>query len=93
MFKHIVGMKFKDAAEAPIVKEKLEGLLGVVPTLRTLEVGLDELKSERSWHLILITTFDSKEDWLAYDIYPAHEAVKAYIATVRESGCSFDFHF
>lgn len=91
MFKHIVCFKFKDKAQAPIVAEKLRALVGRVSTLRSLECGVDVLGTPRSYDLVLITTFDSKEDYKAYDQHEEHLKVREYVAAVRESSVAVDY--
>lgn len=93
MVKHIVCMKFTDREEAPKVKEMLMALVGKVPTLKTMEVGLDYMHSQRSYDLVLIATYASKEDLDAYSVHPEHKKVQAYIHTVREAVVAVDFEF
>lgn len=57
MITHIVFFKFKDSDSIPIVKEKLMALEGKVPQLRHLEVGVDVIRSERSFDLALVAKF------------------------------------
>ena len=45
---------------------------GNVPMLKYLEVGVDELHTERSYDIVLITKFDSLEDMNDYQKYPYH---------------------
>lgn len=93
MLTHVVLFKFKDGNKEAILKSKemLEGLFGVVPELKSIEVGVDVLRSERSYDLSLITTFDSMEAMKAYQVHPAHDEVAKYIATVKESSIAVDY--
>jgi len=93
MIKHIVAFQFHDRAQAPIVAEKLNALLGVVPTLRSMETGVDFMGSPRSYDLVLISTFDDKAGLEAYDAHEAHQAVRAYINTVRKASVAVDYEF
>ena len=93
MVKHIVCMKFKEKADAAIAKEKLEALMGKVPTLRSLEVGLDFMQSARAYDLVLIATYDDRAGLDAYTAHPEHKKVQAYIHSVREAVVSVDFEF
>ncbi len=64
---------------------------GKIPQLRHLEVGVDVLRSERSYDLALVTKFDSLEDLQAYQAHPVHVDVTKYIASVIESAVAVDY--
>jgi hypothetical protein len=74
MITHIVLFKLKEpTTEAiAITKAKLESMAGKVPLLRHLEVGVDVIRSERSFDIALFTKFDSLSDLQAYQVDPYH---------------------
>ena len=76
---HVVFFRFAQANHAQQAATKLRALAGVVPSLRDIEVGIDELKSERSWDLCLITRFDDRAGMDAYQVHPAHNVVANYL--------------
>jgi hypothetical protein len=47
-------------------------MAGNIDLLRSLEVGVDVIRSERSYDIALTTRFDSLEDLQAYQIHPYH---------------------
>ncbi|MBD2846004.1 Dabb family protein [Paenibacillus sp. IB182496] len=93
MITHIVLFKLKD--NSPAAVEEAAGVLrameGQIAELKSIEVGLDVLHSERSYDLALITKFDSMEAMEAYQVHPVHQKVIAYMGQVRESSVSVDF--
>lgn len=91
MVKHIVMQKFIDKADAVEAKRMLDALMGVVPTLCSMEVGINELPGERAFDLALIATFETMDGLHAYDAHPAHEAVRAFIKPRRSQSASVDF--
>lgn len=93
MVRHVVCQKFADVADAQEAARMLRALSGTVPTLRSMEVGLNELASERAYDLVLIATFDDMEGLHAYDAHPAHEAVRAFIKPRRTGTVSVDYTF
>lgn len=93
MVRHVVCQNFGDAADAQEAARMLRELVGVVPTLRSMEVGLNELASERAYDLVLIATFDDMEGLHAYDAHPAHAAVRAFIKPRRTGTVSVDYTF
>lgn len=90
---HIVFFKLKDRSSGHIaeVRDKLLTLEGNVPQLRHLEVGIDVIRSDRSYDLALVAKFDSLEDLQAYQVHPFHVQIANYIAGVRESAIAVDY--
>ena len=93
MITHIVFFKLKDGSKESVEKarEVLLGMQGKIDLLRHLEVGMDVLRSERSYDLALVTKFDSLEDLQAYQVHPVHVEVAKYLGTVRESSIAVDY--
>jgi len=54
------------------IKSLLEALPAKIEPLLSMEVGLDFLHSDRSFDLVLSSTFDDKEGLLTYSTHPAH---------------------
>ena len=83
MLVHCVMFAFKEESMDRIqpIKAALEALPQHIPTLVSMEVGIDVSRSERSLEMILISHFQSQADLDAYATHPAHlhvvEAIKA----------------
>ncbi len=92
MIKHIVCFKLKDIADAERTKEVLMSMQGKVPQIRDISVNLDELRTERSYDVILEVLVD---DWKALEDYQADayhcDVVKKYIHSVRSGSIALDF--
>ena len=85
MVVHIVMFRFRDedkTANIEKVKAMLEALPEKIPALKSMEVGVDFLHSERSMDLVLTSTFDDKDGLEAYRVHPAHQEVVAFIKEV-----------
>lgn len=95
MIKHIVFFKLKDTSPENLEKTAgvLRDLKGKVEQLRELEVGIDVIRSARSYDIALVATFDSLEDLDAYQVHPEHKKVIDYMNQVRESSVAVDFEF
>ena len=91
MVKHVVCMKFGDRKEAEKVAVLLRALEGKVPTLLSMEVGLDFMQSPRSYDLVLIATYADRAALDAYTVHPEHKKVQQYIHGVREAVVAVDF--
>jgi len=94
MIVHIVMFAFKDEnKEENLQKAKamLEALTEKIPSLVSMEVGLDFMQSERSFDLVLTSTFDDKEGLSAYAVHPAHLEVVAFIKEVTEAAKVVDY--
>jgi len=95
MINHIVFFKLKDrsAESAQRTKEVLMSMQGKIPQLLALEVGIDVLRSERSYDVALISKFASLSDLDAYQIHPVHQEVIQYIRKVGDGSVSVDYEF
>jgi hypothetical protein len=98
MLKHIVMWKLKDealgmgkAALAAELKSRLEALNGQVPSLRSLEVGLNVVPADTARDLVLVSTFDDREGLDAYSAHPAHQAVVDFVKQVVDERRACDY--
>ena len=94
MFTHIVLFKVKEPTKENLqfLKETLLSMNGNINELKELEVGVDVIKSDRSYDIGIITRFDSKEDYLAYDVNEYHvQKVKKVIGPYLEGSKTLDF--
>lgn len=82
MVTHIVLWNLADRAavaqNAAQMKEKLEGLVGVVPGLRSAVVG----KGFNGFDVALVCTLDSRAALDVYQQHPAHCKVKEFVHSV-----------
>ena len=94
MITHIVLFKLKDTSAESIrqAQEKLLSMNGRVDMLRHLEVGLDVVRSARSYDIALFTKFDSLDDLQAYQVHPYHGGdVAPYMREASEAVVVVDY--
>ena len=94
MFTHIVLFKAKEPTEENLkfLEKTFLSMDGNIEELKQLEVGIDVIRSDRSYDIAIITRFDSKEDYLAYDVNKFHvEKVKKVIGSYIEASKTIDF--
>ena len=74
MITHIVLFKLSDPKPdtVAVTRDLLISMDGKVPQLRHLEVGVDLVRSERSYDLALVTKFDSLDELKSYQVDPYH---------------------
>ena len=72
-------------------KQMLENLMGAVPSLKSIDVGMNFAKEERAMDLSIITSFANKEDLEAYAVHPEHVKVVDFIKTVVEYSKVVDY--
>ncbi len=74
MITHIVLFKLANPSleNLAATRNKLLSMDGKIDVLRHLEVGVDVVRSERSYDIALTTRFDSLENLQAYQIHPYH---------------------
>lgn len=94
MVVHIVMFEFKEENKTENLrktKEMLEALVTKVPSLQSMEVGLDFMQSERSFDLVLTSTFADKEGLSSYATHPAHLEVVDFIKEVTQTAKVVDY--
>lgn len=94
MIKHIVCFKLQDPTELNCwrAKEVLLSMIGNVPMIRDIEVGIDFLRSARSYDVILSVVVDDKDALQAYADDPYHcNVVKTHMRAVCASTITVDF--
>ena len=96
MVKHIVCFKLKEPTEDLLqnTKDILLSMDGRVDLLRGIEVGVDFLKSERSYDIILQVDLDDRTALDAYQNDAYHcDVVKKHMHAVSESSISVDYEY
>lgn len=94
MITHIVLFKLAEptAENIAATQNKLLGMDGKIELLRYLEVGVDVIRSERSYDIALTTRFDSLEDLQAYQVHPHHAGeVVPHMKSVCSSIVAVDY--
>ncbi|HQS66229.1 MAG TPA: Dabb family protein [Sulfuricurvum sp.] len=84
MLVHIVMFGFKDEnkeANLDRVKTMLETLPSKIESLRSMEVGIDVSRSERSFDMVLVSKFD---DQAGLDAYAPHSAHQEVVSVIKE---------
>ncbi len=94
MVKHIVTWQFKPETENEVKAflKGLNGLMGVIECLRSVETHYNENEKEGITGA-LICTFDNMADLNSYAADPRHLAVAALCKPIRTSRIAVDFEF
>ena len=100
MIRHIVMFKLQRTGDEESleeikmeVKNRLEALTASIDVIRSMEVGINVVKSDRAFDIALVSTFNSLEDLETYRVHPDHQEVVSYIATVKDKSAAVDFEF
>jgi hypothetical protein len=94
MITHVVLMKFRaenKETNMAHAHDLLLSMVGKIPELRHLEVGLNCVESERAFDLALVTRFDDIDDLSAYGAHPVHVEVKMFLHRVLEASHLVDY--
>lgn len=92
MWRFIDGAEGQPAkAHAEWMKEHLEGLVGVVPEIRQLEVGINQSENAAAFDAALTLVVDDAEALARYKIHPAHQAISAHCKAVRSDRVVVDY--
>ncbi|MER7798202.1 Dabb family protein [Microbacterium sp. NPDC096154] len=96
MIRHIVLFELtttdpaeKDA-QVEAARVALEGLVGVVPGLRSMQVSRNVAYDGRNADFILIADFDDLAALEAYQVHPEHVKAADYIGTIRSARYAID---
>ena len=81
-FKPSDGKTSKELAED--VKEKYESLLGLVPGLTSIEIGINSNDGKTSYDAVMIADFESWEALAAYKADTMRDNVIEYVKTIAE---------
>ena len=92
MIKHVVCFKLKEGESVEKAKEVLLSMQGNVPMMRGIEVGIDLLKSTRSFDVYLSVLLDDMKSLEDYQNDPYHvNVVKKHMHAVVEKSVALDF--
>ena len=84
MLVHIVMFEFKEENKQENlqrVKGMLEALPAKIDTLRSMEVGIDISRSDRSFDMVFVSHFD---DQAGLDAYAPHSAHQVVVSVIKE---------
>jgi hypothetical protein len=93
--RHVVAWKMAapDAAtrtdHARGIAERLNALVGVVPSIGTLTAGSNVVTG--NWDVALVADFADAAALDAYAVHPAHQEVVAYVRSVTADRVAVDF--
>ena len=97
MIKHIVMMRLKEESadlkqkQLLSIKTQLEELLKTVPSLKTMEVGLNFSTRDTAYDLVLVSTFNDLEGLKQYATHPDHLIVLGYLKDKLETTAVTDY--
>ncbi len=86
MIRHAIMWKFKSSDDkspkeiAEDIKERYESMLGLVPGLKSVEVGINRNESATAYDAILLTDFEDWEGLAAYKADPMRDEISRYVA-------------
>jgi hypothetical protein len=94
MITHVVLFKFKPettAAEVQHLAESLGELPQIIDEIREFRFGTDVIRSERSYDLGLISSFDDLAALQRYQLHPEHQKVLTLVKAIVSNVVAVDF--
>ena len=94
MITHVVLFKFKPEATESEIQQLVEGLGGLpqlIEDIREFRFGTDVVRSERSYDLGLVSSFDDLDALQRYQVHPEHQKVVAHVKTITSAVVAVDF--
>jgi hypothetical protein len=98
MIKHIVMMRLVELDirekefQRRLIKEKLEALQRIVPSLISMEVGLNTSDRDIAFDLVLVSTFKDEAGLEAYLLHPEHILVLNYLRSLVKETAVTDYY-
>lgn len=101
MIKHIVLFKLAEEAEgnskaanAVIIKQRLEALKDLIPEILKMEVSINHADAPAgNYDIMLDSEFGNLDDLHIYISHPEHQKVGAFIGKVRIGRAAIDCEF
>ncbi len=91
MIKHVVMWRYKDKSDIETAKKQLESMRNRVPTMLSIETGVNFLVSPASWDLVLITEHQDRASLDAYQADSLHVQVKEVLGKLESERVVVDF--
>lgn len=93
MIVHVVLFKLKERTpeNCQRVADALRSMVGRVGPVRSVDVGIDQLGSERSFDVALRTTHASWDELAAYADDPVHKELTAVVRELSERSVACDY--
>jgi len=98
MLKHIVLFKMKDQAEgadkdqnAKKLKVRIEDLVGKIPQIVKMEVGINAVPSPAAYDVALYSEFADKEALEIYQKHPEHMKVVDLVKKIVDNRTVVDY--
>ncbi len=99
MIRHIVLFKVRDnvpaeqkASQLKTLKADFEALVGQIPSLRSIEIGLN-VNPQEKFDLSLTAVFDDMAGLQAYAVDPRHVAVASRLRPILDARACNDYEF
>ena len=94
MLTHVVIWKYKAEVDQETRNEHvnlLRNLAGIIPEVKSLEVGFDTIGLPRSYDTGLVAVFDDRAGLDVYTVHPEHVKVANFGRSISEHVASVDF--
>ena len=98
MIKHVVMWTIKEGIDGKTkeqnilrLKVMLDDLVGKIPEIKELEVGVNYNASPAAYDLVLYSVFKDKEELAIYQDHPDHVKVKEFVAKVADKRAVVDY--
>ena len=93
MLTHVVLFKLTDrsAENVQATRDRIAAIADKISELRSFEVGVNVIESERAYDIALVATFDSIEGLNAYQTHPAHVEMLSHVRAGFASVVAVDY--
>ncbi len=82
-----------EKADAEAAAGQLRSMEGKIPSLRSIEVGVNVVESDRAHDVAIVTTFDDLAGLQEYAKHPEHQPVTQWMHGHAASAAAIDYEF
>lgn len=91
MITHIVLFRLNDKADAEGAAAQLRSMEGKIASIRSLEVGVNLVESDRAHDVSIVTTFDDLAGLKEYAEHPEHAPVIQWMRAHTSAAAAIDY--
>lgn len=91
MLTHVVLFRFDSPDASKEASERLRAMAGKIPSLKSIEAGVNVIAGDAAYDVALVTRFDDQTGLDAYRTHPVHLEVVGFIREHATARATVDY--
>jgi hypothetical protein len=84
MIRRIAMWRLKDQSQAETMRSKLLSMIGEVPSLEGIEVGINKSNSPAAFDIVFTGSFASWSALREFEVDPFHKVISAWVSNAAD---------